>query len=190
MRRGQMEHLACMALVGALFLSCRASREERADISEQNVLTRHETDKLVRLLGTRQERSPHETLQVLHKDGRYIVSVLIGELSIVPVDWADKDDEYLREKSMHVIWCIRSLRSITGQRFEFKTSLNLTSQQAEFFTQEQAMPFFAEWMSRGCIYVSPVDVQEAVIKAWKGWVQEYGSSFRISEFKDYGAWYY
>jgi len=138
---------------------------------------------IIHILGTAQDPDPNASVGQLHEVGREAVPLLIQALHIVDPDAGG--DEWL-----HMVWCERALRSITGQRFTFRTLMKLTRWQREHLNPKEPMGYFQEWMSRARIYVAPRDVQEKVIASWRAWLKKNGKIFTIQHFEPYGDWYF
>ena len=136
--------------------------------------------RLVRSLG-RADFKDFNTVKDLHACAHEAAPLLVEELKVVDSDWPDP-------KTMHVIWCIRALRSMTGENFERPTHVSGSFAMEEVRLRDEPMPFFFEWMSRGRIFLAPKDVQAAVIEDWKKWIGE-NPNFQVqkhdAEFGDY-----
>jgi hypothetical protein len=138
---------------------------------------------LVQRLGTSQDPEPFETMRQLHTAGRTAVELLLRELQ--PVDPDAWDD-----RTQHAIWCERALRSLTGRVFRFKTTERLDARQRELLSPDDEIGFFAEWMSRGRLYLAPRDVQEKVIAAWQTWYAERARDFEPRPYRFDDEWYF
>jgi hypothetical protein len=85
----------------------------------------------------------------------------------------------------HVLWCIRSLRYVTGGKdFCAKTKHKFGSSEEErnrkywiYFRHQTCASFFAMWPSRGSEYIAPEDTQKEIIDKWKDWFAKDGDSF-------------
>jgi hypothetical protein len=137
----------------------------------------------IRGLGTAADADPSASVQALHAAGREAVPLLVAQLSVV-------DPEAFDDRAMHVVWCIRALRSLTGQDFYFHTGLPLSPRSAAHLDAKEPMGFYAYWMSHGLLYVAPPDVQRKVIEAWKGWAQARTDKFDVQPFQPYGDWFF
>ena len=109
--------------------------------------------------------------------------MLVEELHIVDPDRFD-------DKMMHVVWCIRALRSLTGEDFYFRTTLPLSRRSATFLHPERPMGFISYWMSHATLYVAPQDVQRRAIDAWKAWALARGERFTVQPFVPFGDWFF
>lgn len=121
--------------------------------------------------------NPLEQIRGLHVVGSSVLPALVGELRVIRPGTPDANE-------MHIIWCIRALRSLTGQEFQHVTAGTDPCELQEFLGRDGPLPFFAEWMSRGRVYVAPRDVQAAVIADWRAWVRAHPAC-RI---RDYAFW--
>lgn len=139
----------------------------------------------VESLGLSPSADLQESIRTLHKTPRQSVKLLVEELKEINPDPEKGDTE-----SVHVIWCIRGLRSITGQRFAFRSGEQLTKFQKEFFRQDKPLPFVALRMSNSRFYVAPGDVQKKVISAWKEWTKRNLNTFEPKKFQPSGKWYW
>ncbi len=118
--------------------------------------------------------------------------LLIKELRNIPETAIYSNDEEKHKSSMHIIWCIRALRYLTGLDFKGTTKHIFTKQERDrkywlTLKNEQELPFFADWMSRENIYIAPKDAQEEIIKKWKSWFLENGEKFNYKTDTDLTA---
>jgi hypothetical protein len=154
-------------------------------------------EEVVRLLGTRKDPDPSCSLERLHLDGHRSAAALVRELRVVNPDPHTED----HDRWWHGVWCERALRSLTGERFEFapvdhRIRVADCAGPVEHCPYRfidfdgEPLPFFAEWMSRARVYVSPRDVQQSVIDAWTAWHAEHGETFRPRPYEQYGPWYW
>ena len=98
---------------------------------------------------------------------------------------------------MRVIWSIRALRYLTGQEFRARTEHvfgNSDSEQTrkDLLTShgKRTVSFFAEWMSRGSIYVAPGDAQREIIRQWRAWHAAHGKTWQLGPEPDFNDWYF
>jgi hypothetical protein len=133
----------------------------------------------VRHLG---EADPEQITEALHGCGRAAVPLLIQELKVI-------DPESDGGDWLHMVWCERALRSITGKYFEFRTTQRL-GRVAEMRSKDDELGYVMERMSNGRIYLAPKDVQKKVIEAWKAWFAENGGEFEVARFTPYGKWFW
>jgi len=109
-------------------------------------------------------------MAALHAEPHKSARLLVRELQVI-------DPVKFPPLAWHVIWCIRTLESLTDQEFEFMISEALTTEQEEFLNPTRPMNYYAAWMSRSRFYLAPRGVQQKVIDAWKAWVATQGEDF-------------
>lgn len=149
---------------------------------------------IVRQLGTNRDAAPFCSVRHLHVHGRAAVPLLVRQLLVLRPDtpW---------DTELHVIWCVRALRSITGQKFQFSHRAKMVRRYNCLPSPRKCpgrlvkntgepMPFFEEGMSRPQIYLSPPDVRWRVIQAWKTWVNKNGRTFTVQEYDGIGDWFW
>jgi len=113
------------------------------------------------------------------------VHALIGELRVVEATLITGSFRDQDRKDMHVIWCIRMLRALTGLDFTART-LNIfgpdEQQRAFWLTKKdnQGIPFFATVMSSDSVYIAPMDTQSDIIWEWSDWYKSYSSRHRYN----------
>ncbi len=95
-------------------------------------------------------------------------------------------------KQLHIAWCLRALRFLTGNEFKAKTNKILRFDPEEnidpavfLYGHSPApdqtavpIPFASEWPSRMRIYFAPRDAQTKIIKQWRDWFKAEGSTFK------------
>lgn len=122
----------------------------------------------------------------LHAHGREAVPLLVAELRVVDPDPRITSQELW----WHLVWCERALRSITGQRFEFRTEEPLSADLAQFRSKQDSLSYAMEWMSRGAVFIAPRDVQAKVIDSWHSWLLANANTFEVQPYAAYGDWYF
>jgi hypothetical protein len=141
---------------------------------------------LVRSVGQSDNRDSSDVVAELHRHGQVAVPLLIAELKVV-----DPDPRVTPENLWwHLVWCERALRSITGQRFMFKTKEPIPPDLDRFRAPDDPLSYAMEWMSRGMVFIAPRDVQSQVIASWKAWFAKNGSSFEVRIYEPYGDWFF
>jgi hypothetical protein len=87
---------------------------------------------------------------------------------------------YLTGDHPYAVWCIRALRSLTGQDFAAPTRLKLTAEEKQFLRPDDRgnVVFFGTWMSRDSIWVAPADAQAAIIAQWREWYKKQGQTHK------------
>jgi len=97
----------------------------------------------------------------------------------------------VKRKQLHMVWCLRALRFLTGKEFQAKTSHflrfdeELNSSPATFLyghspapeETKVPIPFAREWPSRMRVYIAPKDAQTEIIRQWREWVKAEGATF-------------
>lgn len=138
---------------------------------------------LVKHIGSAKDGDPTATLAQLHQHNGEAVDHLIEELSPV----GDVRDPSWK----HMVWCIRALRSLTGKRFEFRTTETLTARQREFLKPNRPIPFFALRMSTSQYFLAPRDVQHKIIESWRQWWEEARSNHpTTAKYAFSSTWYF
>jgi hypothetical protein len=121
---------------------------------------------------------------------------LIKELHVVPETKITQVDAVKHASSMHVIWCIRALRYLTGgldftarTHYQFK---KFEHERKHFLTikSKEELPFFGVWMSRDIVYIAPQDVQSEIIVKWRNWYLQNGISFHYHPSENIDEWYF
>ena len=115
-----------------------------------------------------------EDLAILTNNPAASVKLLIAELSLIPEKKILNAKQSDHEKAMHVIWCVRALRYLTGLDFHGTTGHRFSATEDEMArrdllnrSKDGQVAFFAVWMSRDSIYVAPKDTQKEIIAKWK-----------------------
>jgi hypothetical protein len=153
-----------------------------------------EAENVIKKLGP---QTMPEDLNALANNPIEFAGLLINELAIVPENKILAGDQSANKKAMHIIWCIRALRSMTGLDFTAPTG-NRFSKRVDEQTRNDLLKrpasddvrFFAVWMSRDSIYVAPADAQEKIIKRWKEWYARNGQSHRYTTNSPLSDWYF
>jgi len=123
--------------------------------------------------------------------------LLIEELSVVREKNILISEKKESAETMHVVWCIRSLRYITNGVFFTEKSQNKfdesESDRESFLTKhvgEEGFVFFKERMSTGTIFIAPKDTQEKIIQKWKQWFRVNGATYNYSPSSRLDEWYF
>jgi hypothetical protein len=144
-------------------------------------------EKLVKALGS--DDTDLARIRLLAREPVRSTRLLIAELHPVPgvrilpnergTNWKD---------TWHVIWCLRALRYLTGGlEFRAKTAYHFGDGQieqrrkwfvgGEEFSKDGTVRFFGVWMSRDSTYIAPRDAQAGIIRKWKAWYEQHGTTF-------------
>jgi hypothetical protein len=138
------------------------------------------------------DENPLDQIVTIHKDAYLAAPLLLKELKLIaPYNMQCYDLNDLDKTAMHVIWCIRALRSITGKQFAANTETIKKVPIQEYLGKRNPLPFFTEWMSRAKIYVAPQDVQKKIIKKWKVFLEK-NPNFQIRKYNFWedDDWYF
>ena len=123
---------------------------------------------------------------------------LINDLRIVQETWIRGGDQNMHPETMHVIWCLRALRYITGginfkgnTKYHFNDSSERESNRRQLLRRDyNEVPFFAVWMSRDSLAIAPTDAQRAIIKKWIEWYAKNSSTFNYNSAGTVDDWYF
>lgn len=115
--------------------------------------------------------------------------LLIAELHPVKgVRILSNDPRAPWKDTLHVIWCLRALRYITGG-LEFRGRTDHVFGAGEIeqrrkwfvggeeFDKDRTVRFFGVWMSRDSTYIAPRDAQIEIIRQWSDWYEQHGRTF-------------
>lgn len=149
---------------------------------------------LVTSLGINDSTYVYSKLDQLKSQPDSAVGLLIGQL--VPITDATripqaKFDVYRND--LHVIWCIRALRYLTGVSFEAPTQHKFSGRdkvRAYLLSDGQRLSFFAVRMAANVIYIAPVDVQKKVIKEWENWYRQNRGHIEVKANPDFNDWFF
>lgn len=127
-------------------------------------------------------------------------ALLINELETIDLIKLQEKGNNLAEvkKGWHVVWCLRGLYFLTGERFCAPTKYKFTDSELDDNRagliyenhSSKKVNFFVEWMSRGTIYFAPTDAQRNIIRQWQAWYQKHGSTHRYHEDSNFDDWYF
>jgi len=135
-----------------------------------------------------------ERFRLFETDPASAACYLIKQLKVV----SEKVVSGYKDKpaqTMHVIWSLRALCSITGGlRFKGNTRYQFgkTEENRKYFlgAEENEVPFFAVWMSRDTAYIAPMDAQKEIINKWVAWYGKNGETFHYSSTEGWQACYF
>lgn len=138
----------------------------------------------------------HE-VKLLRKEPRKAVDLLIENLASISEDKILSEARTSHSPAMRVIWSIRALRYLTGQEFRAPTNHAFEDSETEQTRKDlltshgkRTVAFFAEWMSRGSIYVAPGDAQREIIRQWRAWHATHGKTWQLGPEPDFNDWYF
>jgi hypothetical protein len=144
-------------------------------------------EKVVRALGS--DNNDLERIRLLAREPVGSTRLLIAELHPVPGVRVLPNERGTKWKdTWHVIWCLRALRYLTGGlEFRAKTAHHFGDGQIEQrrkwfigdeeFSRDGTVRFFGVWMSRDSTYIAPRDAQAEIIRKWKTWYEQHGTTF-------------
>jgi hypothetical protein len=132
---------------------------------------------------------PDQQFEKLREDPLKGARLLTEELRVIHetriVNW----EHDAHKEAIHVIWCIRALRYITGGLdFRARTAHEFGNSEIEqrrkywlnLGREDGELPFFAVWPSRDSLYVAPKDAQKAIIAKWLEWYREEAATFEFN----------
>ena len=153
-----------------------------------------DVEKVIRALGPSTTRAD---LRVLRESPRRAVELLLRDLTTIPDEKILPDAQAQHTKAIHVIWSIRALRYLTRQEFRAPTAHVFGDTENEQTRHDllsahgtKTVAFFAEWMSRGSIYIAPTDAQIKIISDWRTWYAREGQTWRLGPEPDFNEWYF
>lgn len=139
--------------------------------------------------------SQEKDLHVLSQNPSKSIPLLINELHVINENQIVPTEVQQKIHSLHVIWCIRALRYVTGEDFKAPTQYSFGDVEFEknrkywlSIKDNRELPFFSVWMSRDIVYVAPKDVQAAIIEKWKEWYNS--NDKQIKPNIDINFWYF
>lgn len=124
-------------------------------------------------------------IELLNKEPAEATGLLIAELHTLDETHIFSWEKEKHKEAMHVIWCIRALRYLTGGLdFEGRTAHEFgksqTEQDRKYWLdrdEDGELAFFAVWPSREATYIAPEDAQEVIINKWREWYGKEGKNF-------------
>jgi hypothetical protein len=134
-------------------------------------------------------------MKLLSENPSNAVSCLIKELHTVNEKEILSIDKHQHKSALHVVWCLRALRYLTGIDFTGKTTYkfkNMEKNREYFLTKNSKteLPFFTVWMSRDTLYIAPKDTQKEIINKWAEWYKVNGGIFKYKPMDDINKWYF
>ena len=160
-------------------------------------------DELVQSLGT--DDTDLERIKLLVRRPKESARLLVAGLHpVTGVRLLSGEREARWKDTLHVVWCLRALRYITGGlEFRGKTAHRFGSGEIEQrrewfvgdeqFSKDRTVRFFGVWMSRDSTYIAPRDAQIEIIHKWKEWYAQYGKTFRYvnpDQEQKWDIWYF
>jgi hypothetical protein len=126
------------------------------------------------------------------------VPLLIQELRPLNIAKLDVETNAPKEnaEALHVMWSLRALYFITGTNFFARTSYKFSESEIDdrrsslLSRQKNRFCFFMEWMSRGTVYLAPIDVQQQIITEWKHWLRDSSKTWHFQKTAELNDWYF
>ncbi len=123
------------------------------------------------------------------------VGCLLKELNVVKEIKIAPEDFDKHKSTLHVIWCIRTLRYLTGMDFKGQTNYKFKKKEEArrhvlTLESEKELPFFSTTMSHEVIYIAPRDAQQAIIEKWMKWYALNGKDFIYKTVEEFDKWFY
>lgn len=178
-----------ICLVICLLLFCGA-------LSAEYYCGNNDTEGAIKRLGYSTDSATfRKEMTLLSRNPSKAVSCLIEELQIVQETKVLPKDADKHKSTLHIIWCIRALRYLTGIDFTGKTTYEFKKAEEDrtYFLKKDRnseLPFFAVWMSHDVIYIAPEDAQKEIIEKWGKWYSINGESFKYEPVDDINKWYF
>lgn len=141
-----------------------------------------------------------EDIKKLAQTPETATELLIRELKpidLIQLDCADNNPATDAE-GRHVVWCLRAIYFLTGERFCATTQYEPTDSELDQrrvglihdYRTPQKVRFFVEWMSRGSVYFAPLDAQMKIISQWKSWLERHGKTHNYRKDAELNDWYF
>lgn len=139
----------------------------------------------------------HKFMPCLGEHGQFSAGLLVKELHPVTEKDISVYDRDKHKAGMHVIWCIRGLRYLTGLNFMAGSAAEIRKQKLSenreywiLFQSGNYVRFYGTWMSRDWTFIAPKDVQVAVIAKWKDWYAANGTTYTYRTNSNFDDWYF
>jgi hypothetical protein len=131
---------------------------------------------------------------------REAIPLLINELHAVDKTGIGEGEinhpTSLVDDAQHVLWCIRALCFLTGgkefcaptkykfgksedeknRKYFLHVKCSLDEESKETDKDKDYVAYFKVWLSRGYVYIAPLDAQEKIIECWRSWYKNHGKS--------------
>ncbi|HEY9164686.1 MAG TPA: hypothetical protein VIS48_00845 [Candidatus Kryptonia bacterium] len=149
----------------------------------------------VQSLGINDSSYVYNKLAMLRNEPDSSIQLLIAELSPINSVTRISPEEYDRHlKEVHIIWCIRALRYLTGLDFTARTQHKFAKAEKErsYFLRDKngQVAFFADRMSHDVLYIAPPDAQSQIISKWKAWYRKHSGHVHLNKKTDFDNWYF
>ncbi len=167
----------------------------------EDITTGHSVRDAVRKMGS--DEQDRARINLLAQNPAQAARLLVKELRPVGAAHIVRED-FRKPKyadAMHVIWCLRALRCLTGGKdFRAPTTHRFGSSEVEQNRKQflgldeySTVKFFGTWMSRDSIFIAPQDAQRGIIAQWRRWFENEGETFdypRLGKDLNDDAWYF
>lgn len=131
----------------------------------------------------------YEDVASLRNNPHDALALLVGELHPVPSGKVSLDSS---ETDMHVIWCLRALRYLTGikQYGDIQNLEELVDKETAYWLtiDTAGVPFFSTKMSTDTVYIAPSSIQMQIIGKWKQIIE--GKKYEIKSGVHLNTWYF
>lgn len=152
---------------------------------------------IVKSLGINDSTTVYDKLELLRKYPDLSIDLLIKELHMIKVSKIVPEVYKKYPKEMHVVWCIRALRYLTGEDFMALTSYKFNKSEDgrnqllhSSDATSKEVTFFAVRMSHDVVYIAPLDAQKAIIKKWEQWFNKQTKPIKLAEPRSFNDWYF
>lgn len=133
----------------------------------------------------------------LDKHGQIAAGLLLDELHPIPETDITLANERDHKAGIHVIWCVRGLRYLTGLNFMAGSAAEIRKQKMPddrkywiLLQSGDSVKMYGTWMSRDETFIAPPDIQAAVIAKWKAWYAADGANFKYRNDMNFIDWFF
>ena len=173
-----------MVLIACIFLSSCAVPRKSEPVTQ--------IEAKIKKLGA-DNQGDIEIIKSLATNRQLAIKLLLRELHVIPEEKLLPSEFAKHQNSMHVIWCLRAMRYLTGKKFLSRTTTPLKKgtlrQQFLYVKDSKKIPFFSTWMSRDIIYVAPKDAQTTIIKNWNNYITSLNNQSKFEQI-ELNDWYF
>jgi hypothetical protein len=153
-------------------------------------------------LGLRENFDYHFEFEILMSAPSEAAGLLVDELRVIEpvpefVSPLQVVDSEANRAALHVVWCLRALRYITGgldfrapTTHQFGSEERFREQWLRKGSFDSTVSFFGTRMSTDTVYIAPTDAQEQIIQKWRTWCKEDGANYQFRAAKELEDWYF